>query len=150
MSSPCHGTTSSALDICLEVWGPGVAELRPHKHNDPIKHEFWYPPCVGPWNQNVRSFCLCRMLGSWLFRVWRVWQTLATPDCLREGSTQAPWILHEDLGTTHKYKLPYRTPWPSFIRPCYHYLDYGIWGLLEVLKFEVARRLADATDPMAP
>ena len=24
--------------------------------------EFWYPPCSGPWNQNVRSLCLC---GPW-------------------------------------------------------------------------------------
>ena len=28
---------------------------RPHQHKDPTKHDFSYPPCIGPWNQNVRS-----------------------------------------------------------------------------------------------
>ena len=31
---------------------------RPHKHKDRTDHAFWYPPCIGPWNQHVRSLCL--------------------------------------------------------------------------------------------
>ena len=29
---------------------------RPHKHKDPTNHDFWYPPYLGPWNQNVSSY----------------------------------------------------------------------------------------------
>ena len=35
----------------------------PHEHKDPTKQYFWYPPHIGPWNQNVRSFCLCGLWG---------------------------------------------------------------------------------------
>ena len=35
---------------------------RPHKHEAPTNHDFWYPPYIGPWNQNVRSLCLCGLL----------------------------------------------------------------------------------------
>ena len=28
------------------------------KHKLPTTHDFWYPPYVGHWNQNVRSSCL--------------------------------------------------------------------------------------------
>ena len=31
---------------------------RPHKHKDPTRHDFSFPPCIGPWNQTVRSLCL--------------------------------------------------------------------------------------------
>ena len=30
----------------------------PHKQKDPTKHGFWYPPCIGSWNQNARSLIL--------------------------------------------------------------------------------------------
>ena len=36
---------------------------RPHKHKDPTKHDFWYPPSIGRWSQNLRCLCLCRVLG---------------------------------------------------------------------------------------
>ena len=36
---------------------------RPHKHKDPTKQYVWYPPDSGPWNQNVRSSCLCGLVG---------------------------------------------------------------------------------------
>ena len=26
-----------------------------HKHKDPTNHEFWYPPDIGPWSQELRS-----------------------------------------------------------------------------------------------
>ena len=42
---------------------------RPHEHKDPTSHDFWYPPSLGPWNQNVRSLCLSVLLGSQLFFV---------------------------------------------------------------------------------
>ena len=28
-------------------------------------HDFRHPPCIGPWNQNVGSLCLCGLLGPW-------------------------------------------------------------------------------------
>ena len=37
----------------------GEAAQGPHKHKDPRKHDFWYPPSIGPWSQNLRSLCLC-------------------------------------------------------------------------------------------
>ena len=33
------------------------------KHEDPARHDFWYPPSTGPWNQNVTSLCLCGLSG---------------------------------------------------------------------------------------
>ena len=38
---------------------------RPHKHKDATHHDFRFPACIGPWNQNVRSLCyilLCHMI----------------------------------------------------------------------------------------
>ena len=32
-------------------------------HKDPTNHDFWYAPDLEPWNQNVRSLCLCGLLG---------------------------------------------------------------------------------------
>ena len=34
-------------------------------HKDPTKHDFWHLPYIGPWNQNVRSLCLCGVLGPY-------------------------------------------------------------------------------------
>ena len=34
-----------------------VGPKRPHKHKNPTNHVFQYPPCIGPWNQDVRSSC---------------------------------------------------------------------------------------------
>ena len=47
---------------------------RPHKHQDPSEHDFWYPPYIGAWNQNVRSSCSCGLLGPYLSvsYSWRV------------------------------------------------------------------------------
>ena len=54
-------TTSfvTIINLKLIVQGP----KRPYKHKDPTNHDFWYPPCIGPWNQNIRSLCLCGLLG---------------------------------------------------------------------------------------
>ena len=38
---------------------------KPRKRKDPTKPRFWYPPYIGPWNQNVRSLCLCGLLGPY-------------------------------------------------------------------------------------
>ena len=47
--------------------GPCTKTLKgPHKHKDPTNHDFWYPPSSGPWNQNVRSLCLCGLFGPLL------------------------------------------------------------------------------------
>ena len=34
-----------------------------YEHGDPTNHGFWNPPCLGPWNQNVGSLCLCGLWG---------------------------------------------------------------------------------------
>ena len=39
------------------------------KHKDPTARDFWYPPYVGPWHKNVRSLCLCGLLGPWVLSV---------------------------------------------------------------------------------
>ena len=41
------------------------AAKRPHKHKDPTNHDVWYLPYIGPRNQNVRSLCLCSLLGPY-------------------------------------------------------------------------------------
>ena len=43
---------------------PLVGAKTPHKHENPAKHDFWYPPYIVPLTQNVRSFCLCGLLGT--------------------------------------------------------------------------------------
>ena len=43
-----------------------VGPRKPHKHKYATKHDFWYLPSIGPWNQIVRSFCLCDLLGPQL------------------------------------------------------------------------------------
>ena len=40
----------------------GLKLKRPRKHQDPENHGVWYPLHIGPWNQKVRSFCLCTVL----------------------------------------------------------------------------------------
>ena len=44
------------------------ARKNPDKQKDPTRHDFSYTPDTGPQNQDVRSFCLCGLLGSdkWL------------------------------------------------------------------------------------
>ena len=37
-----------------------------YKHKDPTNNDFWYPPYMGPWNQNVRSLCLRGLRGHYL------------------------------------------------------------------------------------
>ena len=37
------------------------------KHKHPTTHEFWYSPYIGPRNQNLRSFCVCGLLGPFFF-----------------------------------------------------------------------------------
>ena len=58
----------------------------PHKHQDPTNHDFWNPPHIGPWKQNVRSLCLCGLLG---------------PD------TRSPILLGPYLGAPNCWKLPH-------------------------------------------
>ena len=43
--------------------------LRPQKA-DPPNHDFWYPPLYRPWNQNVRSLCLCGRLAPLALQAW--------------------------------------------------------------------------------
>ena len=47
---------------------------RPHKHQDPTKHDFWYPPYLEPWNQHLRSSCLC---GSFQKSGALIWTSIA-------------------------------------------------------------------------
>ena len=35
-----------------------IGPNRPQIHKNPTQLDFWYPPFVGPWNQDVRSLCL--------------------------------------------------------------------------------------------
>ena len=44
-------------------WARQEWPKRSHKHKDSTNHDNWYPPSIGPWNQNVRSLCLCGLLG---------------------------------------------------------------------------------------
>ena len=37
----------------------GRAPKRPHEQRDPTNHGVWNPPCLGHWNHNVGSVCLC-------------------------------------------------------------------------------------------
>ena len=46
------GTETSGIRQAL-TQGP----KNPHKHQDPTNDDFWSPPYIGPWNQNVRSSC---------------------------------------------------------------------------------------------
>ena len=48
--------------ICLGV-DPNQGPKRPHKHKDPMHHDFSYPPHIGPWNQDVRSLCFLVFLA---------------------------------------------------------------------------------------
>ena len=34
-------------------------------NKDPTDHGFWYPPSIGPCNQNVGSLCSCGLLGPY-------------------------------------------------------------------------------------
>ena len=62
--------------VCIE--GPKKSQ----KHKDPTNHDFWYPPCIGPWDQTVRSLCLCGPLGPW----YKVMQDFSsTVPCLFSG-----------------------------------------------------------------
>ena len=57
----CGATCMVGLGPLVSLMGPGPK--RPDKHEDPTQQYFWYPPCIGPWNQSVRSLCLCGLLG---------------------------------------------------------------------------------------
>ena len=43
-----------------------IEAKRPQKHKDLTKHDSWYPPHIVPWNQNLRSLCLCGLLGPYI------------------------------------------------------------------------------------
>ena len=54
----------SMLD-CSMVYYRMAEYSTEYKHKDPTNHGFWYPPYTGPWNQNVRSLCLCGLFGPY-------------------------------------------------------------------------------------
>ena len=62
-----HQAPAQGLLLCL-----GVLRFQdpsgPHKHQDLAKHDFWYPPYIGPWNPHVRSSCLSGHLGPIIAR----------------------------------------------------------------------------------
>ena len=45
------------------TWATGLLG----NHKDPAAHDFWYLLYIGPWNQNVRSSCLCGPFGPLLW-----------------------------------------------------------------------------------
>ena len=58
-------TPSSQITSSQTLSSQTECPKRPHKHKDPTNHGFWYPPYIGPWNQNVRSSCLGGLLGPY-------------------------------------------------------------------------------------
>ena len=57
--------TPRRMILVTTFWGL----KRPHKHEHPTNHDNWYPPYLGPWNQNVRSLCLRGLWGLY-FRLY--------------------------------------------------------------------------------
>ena len=55
-ATAARSTDNSCLD---------ESSKRPHKHKDRTKHDFWYAPHTRTWNQNVRSLCLCGLVGPY-------------------------------------------------------------------------------------
>ena len=57
----------SVLDRGVETHTTGQYSRpkRPQKRKDATADDFSYPPYTGPWNQDVRSSCLC---GLWYAR----------------------------------------------------------------------------------
>ena len=60
------------MNIKTRIWYSMVYSMVYHSrvwycmvnyHKDSTKQEFWCPLYIGPWNQNVRSLCLCTLLG---------------------------------------------------------------------------------------
>ena len=87
---------------------------RPDIHKEPTKRDFWHPPKVGPWNQNVRSSCLC----GWLSKLWPPLGPLNTR-CRIIFRTQKGTML---LTTTHVLLLSYLIPYYTI--PYYNRLYY--------------------------
>ena len=44
---PLRGSRSPLL-------APVIGPKQPRKQGDPSNHDFWYPPHIGPWNQNFK------------------------------------------------------------------------------------------------
>ena len=65
--SPCpRGAVASGSSRWSSARSLAETGVRPQKqpeHENLARHAFWYPPYVWPWNQNLRSLCLC---GLWV------------------------------------------------------------------------------------
>ena len=113
--SACQGSTRPGQGMTRKtryrfaqlLLGPN----RPHKHRDPTNHAFWYPPYIGPWNQNVLMF-------MWSFGALCLWVSIASQG-VRDPPARIqkvdPAIL--DCRTPMVY-IDYRTP-----RWIYYFLD---------------------------
>ena len=57
-----HNIDSSSYDDRLQsTIRPALSQPRAPKNH--LNHGFWSPPYSGAWNQNLRSSCLCGLLG---------------------------------------------------------------------------------------
>ena len=65
------GFPSSRVASCSDLPGfsgrgeAAAPTTRGPKDHINTRHDLWYPPSIGPWNQNVRSLRLCGLLGSY-------------------------------------------------------------------------------------
>ena len=76
---------------------PAISRAPKGHINIRIKQYFWYPHYIGPWNQNVRSFCLCGLLGPEA----SLGQTLSKGLCwftgLSRGCLGIQWVYQDYL-----------------------------------------------------
>ena len=63
MQLPCIATKLSLAVNMTILLVKFKVPRRSHKHKGPTNHDFWFPPDTGPFEQNVRSLCLCGLLS---------------------------------------------------------------------------------------
>ena len=88
MSTPLPVANSPQGPGCgLRAAGPAVAEgfvsfraPKEHINMRTTNHDFWYPPCIGPWNE-------CEILMFMVFGALKIVSSRSSRSCLIVGGS---------------------------------------------------------------